>query len=157
MSSPIRKINLDSIPWKKFALEGPVELEFRDPGRAVGSLKIGLRIQKVQPGKQSSRLHRHLYQEEILIVMSGEGFLRHGEEKVKVKPGDCICYHAGDESPHTFVAEGKDPLVIYAFGDRCNHEICQYPEVGLAFVEGLNQEVKIENKPPKTLMAELDQ
>jgi hypothetical protein len=44
-----------------------------DIGRSVGSQSIGLTIQTVAPGCRSSRRHRHVFQEEILIVMAGQG------------------------------------------------------------------------------------
>ena len=67
--------------------------------------------------------------------------LIHDVERVPVKPGDCISYRAGDAESHTFENTGAEALVIWAFGDRVDHEVCLYPDEGLAFVEGLGGEV----------------
>jgi len=64
--------------------------------------KIGLMIQTVAPGKRSSRRHRHLFQEELLIVMAGNGHLLHGDERIPVAAGACVCYRAGDADAHAF-------------------------------------------------------
>jgi uncharacterized cupin superfamily protein len=76
--------------------------------------------------------------------MSGSGTLLHGEERLPVGPGDCVCYLAGDSEAHTFQNTGQtDDLVIWAFGNRVPHEVCIYPDQGVAFVEGLGAEVSL--------------
>jgi uncharacterized cupin superfamily protein len=146
--SPPRIVTLDALPWFPFVFAGaagapPIAGDVRDPGRALGTEAIGLRIQRVPPGSRTSRRHRHLFQEELLIVMSGSGVLLHDAERVPVKPGDCIAYRAGDQAAHTFENTGAEPLVIWAFGDRRDHEVCLYPDEGMAFVEGLGGDVPL--------------
>ena len=36
------------------------------------------------------------------------------------------------------------PLIIWAFGNRLRNEICEYPDQGVAFVEGLGSEIPFE-------------
>jgi uncharacterized cupin superfamily protein len=154
-----RLVSIDALPWFPYAfkdadggrpiggppIRGPAICgDVRDPGRALGTHGIGLRIQRIAVGCRASRRHRHLFQEELLIVMSGTGVLIHDVERVPVKPGDCIAYLAGDPEPHTFENTGTEPLVIWAFGDRRDHEVCLYPDEGVAFVEGLGGEVPLE-------------
>lgn len=38
---------------------------------------------------------------------------------------------------------GTVPLVIWAFGNRLNYEVCEYPDHGVAFVEGLGSEIPL--------------
>ena len=110
---------------------------------ANSNASIGLNIQTVPPGNFSARRNRHLFQEEILIVMSGTGVLHHGQQQVPVGPGDTVCYLAGDPEAHTFENTGGTPLVVWAFGNRFRHEVCEYPDLGVAFVEGLGVEVPL--------------
>ena len=121
-----------------------------DIGRALGSASIGLTIQTVPPRHWSSRRHRHLFQEEILIVMAGNGTLHHGDEQLTVAPGDCICYLAGDPEAHAFENTGNEDLVIWAFGNRFRHEVCVYPDQGVAFVEGLGADVPLDRVIPSS-------
>ncbi len=155
--SPLRKLNVNDLPWIDFALGEKVANAFRDPGRAVGSSRVGLRIQRVPPGKQASRLHRHLFQEELFLVASGTGYLRHGDERVRLVPGDCVSYHAGDATPHTVVNDGAEPLEVLSFGDRASHEVCLYPEDGVAYVEALDREVPLEGERAFNLLHAFDQ
>jgi len=131
-----------------YAFEPPVAATMADVGRTLGSRKIGLTIQTVAPGQRSSRRHRHVFQEELLIVMSGEGTLLHGEARVPCGPGDAFLYLPGDPAPHSFENSGHAPLVIWAFGDRHPYEVCEYPDQGVAFVEGLGAEVPLDQARP---------
>lgn len=141
---PLRKLNLKDVRPFDYAFEPPIAARMTDIGRALGSVSIGLAIQSVAPGHLSSRRHRHLFQEEILVVMSGSGTLLHGEQRIAVGPGDSFCYLPGDPEPHAFENTGDSELVIWAFGNRFAHEVCEYPDQGVAFVEGLGADVPLQ-------------
>jgi uncharacterized cupin superfamily protein len=141
----IRKMNIRDIAPFDYCFGGSIGGQMTDVGRKIGSASIGLNIQTVPPGNFSSRRHRHLFQEEILIVMSGSGLLHHGQQQVPVGPGDAVCYLAGDPEAHAFENTGAVPLVIWAFGNRFRHEVCEYPDQGIALVEGLGAEIPLAN------------
>jgi len=143
-----RLVNLPEIPAFDYRFGPLQEGRMQDIGRNVGSDKIGLIIQTVAPGKRSSRRHRHLFQEELLIVMAGSGVLLHGDERVPVAAGACVCYRAGDPDPHAFENTGAQDLVIWAFGNRFTHEVALYPDEGVAFVVGLAAEVPLATVAP---------
>jgi uncharacterized cupin superfamily protein len=137
-------VRIDDVAPFAYDFGGNIRARMADVGRTVGSQTIGLTIQTVTPGCRSSRRHRHVFQEEILIVMAGTGTLLHGEARVPVRPGDCFCYTPQDPELHTFENTGTDDLVIWAFGNRFHHEVCLYPDEGVAFVEGLGAEVPLD-------------
>jgi len=85
MSVPVRKLNLSELEWLPYAIAPGIGGEVRDVGRAVGTKNIGLRIQRIPPGARASRRHRHLFQEELLVVVRGEGTLIHGDERSIVR------------------------------------------------------------------------
>ena len=141
---PLRKLNIRDVQPFDYDFGAPIVARMADIGRNLGSVSIGLNIQTVSPGCWSSRRHRHLFQEEILIVIAGNGTLHHGDERLPVGPGDCICYLPDDPEEHAFENTGaKDDLVIWAFGNRHRHEVCIYPDHGVAFVEGLGAEIPL--------------
>jgi uncharacterized cupin superfamily protein len=142
---PLRKLNVRNIKPFDYSFGDPISGRMADIGRALGSASIGLTVQTVPPGHWSSRRHRHVFQEEILLVMAGSGILHHGMERVSVEPGDCVCYLPGDPEPHAFENTGSDELVIWAFGNRFRHEVCVYPDQGVALVEGLGAEVPLDS------------
>ena len=145
----VRKLNMREVRSFEYSFGTPVIAKMADIGRALGSSAIGLTVQTVPPGRTSSRRHKHLFQEEILVVVAGHGTLHHGDQRVSVEPGDCICYLPGDPEAHTFENTGaRDELVIWAFGNRFRYEVCVYPEQGVAFVEGLGAEVPLDCLTP---------
>jgi len=85
---PLRKLNLRDVKPFDYDFGQSITAQMADIGRAVGSASIGLAIQTVRPGCWSSRRHRHLFQEEILVVMAGDGTLHHGDDHLPVKSGD---------------------------------------------------------------------
>ncbi|WP_439576123.1 cupin domain-containing protein [Phreatobacter sp.] len=141
---PLRRLAIADVKPFAYAFEAGIGGTMTDIGRTLGSRTIGLLVQTVPPGNRSSRRHRHLFQEEILVVMAGSGLLHHGEEQVPVGPGEAFCYLAGDPEAHAFENTGTEPLVIWAFGNRLPHEVCLYPDQGVAFVEGLGAEVPLD-------------
>jgi uncharacterized cupin superfamily protein len=145
---PIRKLNVRNITPFDYAFEPPIAARMADVGRALGSVSIGLTIQTVPPGNLSSRRHRHLFQEEILVVKAGRGTLHHGNERIQVGPGDCVCYLPGDPESHAFENTGSEDLIVWAFGNRFRHEVCVYPDQGVAFVEGLGADVPLVSAVP---------
>ena len=76
----LRKLNVRDLNQFDLDFGAPIRARVADIGRSLGSSSIGLLVQTVQPGCQSSRRHRHIFQEEILVVMEGNGALLHGEE-----------------------------------------------------------------------------
>lgn len=140
----LRMSNISDIPPFSYSFGGAIEARMQDVGRRLGSQTIGLTVQTIAPGHRSSRRHRHVFQEEILIVVAGAGMLLHGDERVAVGSGACICYVPADPEIHCFENTGAEDLVVWAFGNRFPHEVCLYPDEGVAFVEGLGAEVPLD-------------
>ncbi len=138
-----RVVSAAEVPEAVFAPDASTCSYRKDLGRSPGSEIIGLRIQRVPPGKRSSLKHRHLFQEEMILILSGEGVLLHGSERIPVRPMDCVAHLPSDPAAHCFENTGTDDLVILACGNRCRHEVCLYPGKGLAFVEGLGTDIPI--------------
>lgn len=138
-----RVLNAAEVAETSFAPDASTCSYQKDLGRSLGSEAVGLRIQRVPPGKRSSLKHRHLFQEEMVLVLSGEGVLLHGSERIPVRPMDCVAHLPSDPAAHCFENTGTADLVILACGNRFRHEVCLYPEKGLAFVEGLGADIPI--------------
>ena len=135
-------VNLDEIPWAPWSSGEGVAVETRDPARKLGSTHCGFRLYRLAPGMQSTRLHRHLLQEEMFLVLKGNGTLRHGDRRIPVKAGDFILYPAGDPAAHAFVNTGSEPMEYAATGDRLAYEVCEYPEDGTVYVEAIDKTLR---------------
>src|SRR5215472_12496099 len=140
----LRKLKLSELKSFDYAFGPGIGGKMADVGRTVGSKTIGLMIQTVAPGRFSSRRHKHLFQEEILIVMEGEGTLHHGQQRIPMSAGDRVCDLPEDRQMHNCENTGTTDLVVGAFGNRFPHEVALYPDQGVAFVEGLGRDVPLE-------------
>jgi len=116
----------------------------RDLGRAVGSYKTGLRLFDVRPGKLLNPPHCHSAEEEIFVVLDGEGslelwpHLRQGgvHESHPVRRGSVVARPAGTGRAHTFRA-GDAGLSVLAYGTRDPRDMTYYPRSGKVNLRGL--------------------
>ncbi len=100
-----------------------------DLGEAAGSVAVGLKRVRVEPGAQSSPVHAHSAEEEIFYVLDGSGWLWQDGEVCEVRTGDCIV-HVAEGPAHTLVA-GDGGLDVLAFGERRTAETTLLPRADL--------------------------
>ena len=98
----------------------------RNLGRAAGSEDTGLQHVEVVPGKLSVPQHCHSAEEEIFVVLEGEGVLLLDEEETEVHPGHVVSRPPATGVAHAFRA-GDAGLTYLAYGTREPNDICWYP------------------------------
>lgn len=106
----------------------PVEFasEWRDLGRAAGSERTGLKHVAVEPGRLGCPPHCHSAEEELFVVLDGEGTLLLGDEERPVRRGSVVARPAGTGIAHAFRAGGEG-LTYLAYGTREPNDIAYYP------------------------------
>ena len=66
-----------------------------DLGKQLGSGSLGARLWRLRPGQASTR-HRHLGQEELYVLLEGQGRIRIGDaEPLTLAPMDSLLVEAG--------------------------------------------------------------
>ena len=100
--------------------------ERRNLGRAAGSIRTGLQHATVAPGHESAPPHCHSLEEEIFVILEGEGWLVLDAAEHPVRPGHVIARRAGTGVAHMFRA-GGEPLRYLAYGTRDPGDVCYYP------------------------------
>lgn len=103
-----------------------IERTRRNLGVAVGSVRTGLQHVVVAPEKLSVPLHCHSLEEELFVILDGEGVLLLDEEETPVRPGHVISCRAGTGVAHGFYA-GEHGLTYLAYGPREPGDMCYYP------------------------------
>jgi uncharacterized cupin superfamily protein len=102
----------------------------RDLGEAAGSRVTGLTHYEVAPGKESAPLHCHSVEEEIFVILDGEGVLvldgPEGSTEEPVRRGSVVSRPPGTGVSHLFRA-GASRLTLLAYGSREPADICFYP------------------------------
>jgi uncharacterized cupin superfamily protein len=115
----------------------------RNLGRAAGSLATGLQHVTVVPGKESAPPHCHSLEEEIFVILDGDGVVVLADEETAVKPGHVIARPAGTGIAHVFRA-GTGGLTYLAYGMRDPGDLCYYPRSGKIAFRGLGVIARVE-------------
>lgn len=119
--------------------EVPLEAERRDPlyesqaarlGTGSAAQKLGASVDIVAPGKRSCPYHFHYAQEEMFVVIEGQGSLRVAGEMLPIKTGDVIFIPPGPEYPHQIINTSDAPLKYLSISTRETPEVCEYPDSG---------------------------
>ena len=128
--------------------------DWRDLGRAAGSVRTGLKHITVTPGKLTAPPHCHSAEEEIFVVLEGEGTLEltpapytpWGAEPDThpVRTGSVIARPAGTRLAHTFRA-GDQGLAVLAYGTRDPNDIAYYPRSQKLYIRGAGVIVRAEH------------
>ena len=108
----------------------------RDIGRAAGSQATGLKHIELAPGSRSYPRHCHSAEEELFVVLAGEGTVVVGDAEAPVRLGSVVARPAGSREAHAFRA-GPAGLAMLAYGTREPHDICFYPDSNKLFFRGL--------------------
>ena len=116
----------------------------RDLGRAAGSRTSGLKHCEVAPGKEATPMHCHSLEEEIFVVLDGDGaLLLDGEEETPIRAGHVIARPAGTGVGHVLRA-GDAGMTFLAYGPRETNDICFYPRSNKVFFRGIDLIARIE-------------
>jgi uncharacterized cupin superfamily protein len=115
----------------------------RNLGRAAGSINTGLQHVEVAPGRYSTAQHCHSVEEEIFVILGGDGVLVLGDEETPVRPGHVIARPAGTGVAHVFRA-GDGGLTYLAYGMRDSSDVCYYPRSGKIAFRGIGLVTRVE-------------
>ena len=112
--------------------EGHLAGDWYDLGDAAGSVEVGLKRIRIDPGKWSTPAHAEGGEEEIFFVLSGSGLSWQDGEAYEVGEGD-VLVHLPEEQAHTLRA-GPDGLDVLAYGQRKPHGNTVLPRAGVAWM-----------------------
>jgi uncharacterized cupin superfamily protein len=93
---------------------------------------LGVSFDIVPPGKRACPYHLHHGQEELFVILEGQGTLRVAGEMLPIGRGDVIVTPAGREYPHQILNTSDAPLKYLSISTRQAPEVCEYPDSGKA-------------------------
>lgn len=111
-------------------------------GRAAGAETSGLNHVVLQGGGQGAPAHCHSLEEEIFLIIEGDGVLElwgrgpSEPEEHPLRAGDVVSRPAGTGVAHALRA-GGDGLTYLAYGTREHSDMCFYPQSGRVSIRGL--------------------
>lgn len=99
-------------------------------GDIAGLTQLGAYIITLMPGHESSEYHRHLYEEECVYMLSGQGQVWMDEQAHDIGPGDFLGFPRQGIA-HVIINTCSTPLTFLVVGQRLEQDVCEYPHKGL--------------------------
>jgi uncharacterized cupin superfamily protein len=127
-----RVVNIDELELEHFsAVGGKFGSDCARVGPRIGAKDLGYSYDVVPPGKASCPFHSHRGEEEMFFIVRGEGTLRYGAERRKVRAGDFICCPVGGpETAHQIINDSGAELAYVSVSTMMPAEVCEYPDSG---------------------------
>ena len=82
---------------------------------------LGVRVEELPPGSNSSYHHYHTAEEEHVLVLKGTATLHHGDDAIAIDEGDHLLFPAGVETAHHIENTSSEPFTYLVFGERKQH------------------------------------
>jgi uncharacterized cupin superfamily protein len=126
-----RVVNIDELELERGSHGARFEWQSARIGPKLGAKDLGYSYDVVQPGKVSCPFHSHRAEEEMFFIVKGEGTLRYGSERRRVRAGDFICCPVGGpETARQLVNDSGAELAYISVSTMMPAEVCEYPDSG---------------------------
>jgi uncharacterized cupin superfamily protein len=97
---------------------------------ALGARKLGYNVTEVPPGRTAFPYHFHHVNEELFLILEGQGTLRWPGGTHPLRAGDLICCPPGPEGAHQILNTGSIALRYLAISTMEDPEVAEYPDSG---------------------------
>jgi uncharacterized cupin superfamily protein len=120
--------NFDAAPKERFVREPHYDSLATRLATGTAARKLGASIDTLAPGTRGCPYHLHHAQEEMFVVLEGEGTLRVAGEMLPLRAGDVVFIPAGPEYPHQILNTSRAPLKYLSISTQESPEVCEYPD-----------------------------
>ena len=122
-------MNLDEVVFDDVEENGRFTSRRGSIGRHIGARQLGYNLTVLPPGKVQCPFHSHRAEEEMFLILEGEGELRFGDRRYPLRRHDVIaCPTGGPEVAHQIVNTGQVDLRYLALSTLAEVEVCEYPD-----------------------------
>ena len=132
---PANVVALESVATRRID-KGTSRFTLRAPGQGGGAVTSGLNHLTIDGGANGWPFHCHAAEEEILVVLDGDGTVTVGKEQSPVRRGHVLARPAGTGQAHIFEA-GAAGITMLAYGTKEPNDITHYPRSGKIYLRGL--------------------
>jgi uncharacterized cupin superfamily protein len=108
---------------------------------AIGSenYRVGVAVEELAPGKQSSPAHYHIFEEEHVYIFEGALTVRLGDDRYDMKSGDYVCFPAGQKAGHCLINKSGAICRYVIVGERNPDEVVVYTDSRKVLVRALGR------------------
>jgi uncharacterized cupin superfamily protein len=126
---PANIVNLDEV-------EGDFDGSWKRLGRDAGAERTGLNWGRLDPGESDDNAHCHSAEEEVFVILDGEGTLFLGDEEHPVHRGHVVHRPPATGVAHSWRA-GDEGLTVLFYGTREPNDIIYYPNSNEIYFKGV--------------------
>ncbi|QIG50517.1 cupin domain-containing protein [Nordella sp. HKS 07] len=139
---PLRPIPSREVAWEEFSEAPRFASRYRHLSRAAlgDDYRVGVVIEELAPGKQSSPRHYHIFEEEHVFVLEGALTLRLGAASYEMKAGDYVCFPAGQKAGHCLINTSSAVCRYVLVGERNPNEVVVYPDSNKVLLRPLGRD-----------------
>ena len=124
-------MNLDAVEFDDVEEEGLYTSRRATISDHIGARNLGYNLTVLPPGKAQCPFHSHHGEEEMFLILEGEGELRFGSERFPIRRHDVIaCPPGGSEMAHQIINTGTTEMRYLALSTVVELEACEYPDSG---------------------------
>jgi uncharacterized cupin superfamily protein len=122
-------INLDEVEFDDIEDNGRYTSRRALFSERIGARQLGYNLTELPPGKAQCPFHSHHGEEEMFLILDGEGELRFGEQRYPLRRHDVIaCPTGGSAVAHQIVNTGARTLRYLALSTLSDLDACEYPD-----------------------------
>ena len=124
-------MNLDEVEFDDVEENGLYTSSRGQISSHIGAKQLGYNLTVLPPGKVQCPFHSHRGEEEMFFIVRGEGTLRYGSERRRIRAGDFICCPVGGpETAHQIINDSGAELAYISVSTMMPAEVCEYPDSG---------------------------
>jgi len=97
-------------------------------GDLTGITGFGFHIIEVEPGYETTEMHKHYHEDECVYILQGNAEACIGDEVFQVGPGDFLGYRAGGLG-HSIKNTGSETLKCIVVGQRLDNDVADYTKL----------------------------
>ncbi|MCW5635139.1 MAG: cupin domain-containing protein [Rubrivivax sp.] len=126
---PAPLMNLDDVQFDDIEENGYYTSKRGQISDHIGARQLGYNLTVLPPGKAQCPFHSHHGEEEMFLILEGEGELRFGEQRYPLRRHDVIaCPTGGAEVAHQIINTGRTTMRYLALSTRATLDACEYPD-----------------------------
>jgi uncharacterized cupin superfamily protein len=121
-------MNLDEVEFQSHE-RGSFRGQYGVLSDKIGARKLGYNLTICPPGAKICPFHNHHVNEEMFLILEGEGKLRFGDREYPLRKHDVIACPPGKRDvAHQIVNTGDTDLKYLALSTRERAEVVEYPD-----------------------------
>lgn len=124
--------SLATLELQRRDLEAGLGADEANVSRRLGLTLLGASYFEVRPGEAAFPFHVHYLEDEIIVLLEGQGTYRFGTESYAVGQGDVLSAPAGRaDMAHQLTNTGTAPLKYVCISSASETNVVELPELGV--------------------------